>query len=148
MRRRGRPAFTPAPAAASPGQASAAVLLRSHTPGFDIFFYSFHPTIFSASFISSIDSLLRLKSSITQLLWEFASNSDMSALPLLRSADLQPAPWPLPTVIHPSNAHPGSSLRHSCRAKIKLWDFRFNLLMNWNGISFFYSDVVLLADLF
>ncbi|KAK5622579.1 hypothetical protein CRENBAI_001230 [Crenichthys baileyi] len=39
---------------------------------------------------------VRSKSSLTQLLREFASNSATSGLPLLRSADTQPAPWPLP----------------------------------------------------
>ncbi|KAK5622484.1 hypothetical protein CRENBAI_002901 [Crenichthys baileyi] len=70
-------------------------LLRSssHTPGFDVFFYSGHPTIFPASLILSMDSLQRFVSSLTQLL-EFASNSATSALPLLRSADVQPAPRP------------------------------------------------------
>ncbi|MEQ2292184.1 hypothetical protein AMECASPLE_020459 [Ameca splendens] len=84
------PAFPMAPAAASPGPASAAVLLRSRlsnrssrSPGFDVIFYSGHPTIFPASFISSMDSLQSLISSITQLLREFASNSATSALPLL-----------------------------------------------------------------
>ncbi|KAK5611396.1 hypothetical protein CRENBAI_017404 [Crenichthys baileyi] len=74
-------------------------LLRSsyHTPGFDVFFYSSHPTIFPASFIhGSMDSHQRSISSFTQLLREFASNSATSALPLLRSADVQPAPRPLP----------------------------------------------------
>ncbi|MEQ2311432.1 hypothetical protein AMECASPLE_020015 [Ameca splendens] len=44
--------------------ASAVVLLRSHlsnrssrSPGSDVFFYSSHPSIFPASFISSMDSL-------------------------------------------------------------------------------------------
>ncbi|MEQ2305315.1 hypothetical protein AMECASPLE_036486 [Ameca splendens] len=55
-------------------------------------------TIFPASFISSMDSLQRSKSSLTQLLREFPSNSATSALPLLRSADTQPAPWPLPLI--------------------------------------------------
>ncbi|KAK5600820.1 hypothetical protein CRENBAI_009374 [Crenichthys baileyi] len=58
------------------------ILLRSssHSPGFDVFFYSGHPTIFPASFISSMDSLQHPISSLTQLLWKFASNS---AFPLL-----------------------------------------------------------------
>ncbi|MEQ2238880.1 hypothetical protein ILYODFUR_037822 [Ilyodon furcidens] len=88
--RRGRPAFTPAPAAASPGPASPVVLLRSRlsnrssrSPGSDVFFYSGHPTIFPASFISSMDSLQSFISSFTQLLWEFAFNSATSAFPLL-----------------------------------------------------------------
>ncbi|KAK5611974.1 hypothetical protein CRENBAI_004355 [Crenichthys baileyi] len=102
-RRRGRPAFSPAPAGASPGPASAAVLLRSRlsnrsfrSPCSDVFFYSGHPTIFPASFISSMDSLQSFISSFTQLLLEFASNSATSALPLLRSANVQHAPWLLP----------------------------------------------------
>ncbi|KAK5600280.1 hypothetical protein CRENBAI_002639 [Crenichthys baileyi] len=57
---------------------------------FDIFF-SGHPTIFPALFISSMDYLQRPISSLTQLLSEFASNSATSALPLLSSADFQPA---------------------------------------------------------
>ncbi|KAK5617993.1 hypothetical protein CRENBAI_023625, partial [Crenichthys baileyi] len=53
----------------------------------DVFFYSGHPTIFPASSTSSMDS---------QLLRELASNSATSAHPLLSSADVQPAPRPLP----------------------------------------------------
>ncbi|MEQ2169110.1 hypothetical protein GOODEAATRI_021482 [Goodea atripinnis] len=112
-RHRGRLAFTPAPANVSPCPASAEVLLRSRlsnrsscNPGFDVLFYSGHRTIFPASFISSMDSLQRSLSSITQLLWEFASNSAMSAL-LLRSTR---SSAPL-TDIHHRNARPGSSLR-------------------------------------
>ncbi|MED6233766.1 hypothetical protein ATANTOWER_016333 [Ataeniobius toweri] len=102
-RRRGRPAFTPAPAAMSPSPASAAVLLQSRlsnrsscTPGFDVLFYSGHTTIFPASFISSMDSLQCFISSFTQLLREFASNSTTSALPHLRFTDVQPTPQLLP----------------------------------------------------
>ncbi|MEQ2303997.1 hypothetical protein AMECASPLE_022513, partial [Ameca splendens] len=43
-----------------------------------------------------MDCLQRSISSLTQLLREFASNSATSALPFLRSADVQPAPRPLP----------------------------------------------------
>ncbi|MEQ2306806.1 hypothetical protein AMECASPLE_012020 [Ameca splendens] len=117
--RRGCPAFTPAPAGASPGPASAAVLFRfrlsnqsSCSPGFDVFFYSGHPTIF----ISSMDSLQSFITSFTQLVREFASNSATSALPLLRSL----AP---PTVIHPRNVHPGSSLRHFCAGQTQTAGF-------------------------
>ncbi|MEQ2249345.1 hypothetical protein ILYODFUR_028215 [Ilyodon furcidens] len=81
-RDRGCPAFTPAPTAASPGPASALVLLQSRpsnrssrSPGSDVFFYSGHPTIFPASFILSVNSLQSFISSFTQLLQEFASNS-------------------------------------------------------------------------
>ncbi|MEQ2195287.1 hypothetical protein XENOCAPTIV_010258 [Xenoophorus captivus] len=70
-RRRGRPAFTPAPVAALPGLASAVVLLRSRlsnrssrSPGSDVFFYCGHPAIFPASFISSMDSLQSFISSL------------------------------------------------------------------------------------
>ncbi|KAK5610274.1 hypothetical protein CRENBAI_007800 [Crenichthys baileyi] len=38
------------------------------SPSFDVFFYSSHPTIFPASFISSMDSLQSFISSFTQLL--------------------------------------------------------------------------------
>ncbi|MEQ2284321.1 hypothetical protein AMECASPLE_020391 [Ameca splendens] len=88
---RGHPAFTAAPTAASPSPASPVVLLRSRlsnrssrSPGSDIFFYSGHPTIFPASFISSMDSLQSFISSFTQLLREFAYNSATSAFPPLR----------------------------------------------------------------
>ncbi|KAK5600440.1 hypothetical protein CRENBAI_019696 [Crenichthys baileyi] len=101
-RRRGRPAFTPAPATASPGPASAVVLLRSRLSnrssrcptslgaGSDVFFYSGHPTIFPASFISSMDSLQSFMSSFTQLLREFASISVTSAFPLLAPPKFNP----------------------------------------------------------
>ncbi|MEQ2209838.1 hypothetical protein XENOCAPTIV_004659 [Xenoophorus captivus] len=102
-RDRGYPAFTPAPTAASPGPASAVVLLRSRlsnrssrSPGSNVFFYSGHPTIFPASFISSLNSFQSFISSFTQLLQEFTSNSATSEYPLLRSANVQPAAWPLP----------------------------------------------------
>ncbi|KAK5600313.1 hypothetical protein CRENBAI_001399 [Crenichthys baileyi] len=72
-RRRGLPAFTPAPAAASPGLASAALLLgsrlsnrSSRTPGFYVLFYTGYPTIFPASLISSMDSLQSFISSFTR----------------------------------------------------------------------------------
>ncbi|MEQ2242018.1 hypothetical protein ILYODFUR_031395, partial [Ilyodon furcidens] len=68
----------------------------SGTPGFHVFFYSGCPSILPASFIPFMDSLQRSVSSITQFLQEFASNSATSALPRLRSADAQPAPWLLP----------------------------------------------------
>ncbi|MED6262629.1 hypothetical protein ATANTOWER_023058 [Ataeniobius toweri] len=128
-RRRGRPAFTPAPAAASPGLASASVLLRfrlsNRSPGFDVFFYSGHPTIFPASFISSMDSLQSFISSFTQLHREFASNSATSALPLLCSL----AP---PIDIHPRNIRPGSSLRVRC---ITLFSF-LNIYMTFKHTVF------------
>ncbi|KAK5611283.1 hypothetical protein CRENBAI_019262 [Crenichthys baileyi] len=81
-------------------------LLRSSscTPRFDVFFYSGHPTIFPASFISSMDSLQRSISSLTQLLWEFSSNSATLALPLLRSADPRPLPLKF-TLAAPVLAH-------------------------------------------
>ncbi|KAK5601600.1 hypothetical protein CRENBAI_023426 [Crenichthys baileyi] len=94
---RGCPALATVPAAASPGPASAAVLLQSRlsnrssrSPGFDVLFYSGHPTIFPASFISSMDSLQSLISSFTQLLGAFASNSATSALPLLSPPSSNP----------------------------------------------------------
>ncbi|MEQ2275053.1 hypothetical protein XENORESO_019464 [Xenotaenia resolanae] len=96
-RRRGRPAFTPAPASASPGPTSAVLPLRSRlsnqssrSPGFDVLFYSGYPTIFPALLISSMDSVQSFISSFTQLLRVFASNSTMSALPLLAPPSFNP----------------------------------------------------------
>ncbi|MED6286966.1 hypothetical protein CHARACLAT_011570 [Characodon lateralis] len=137
---RGRPASTPAPATTSPGPASAVVLLRSssHTLGFNVIFYSDHLPCFL--------HLVHGFSSLTQLLWEFASNFATSALPLLCSADAQPAPWPLPLtftlatlILAVSNVGHQSALcssvpffQHFCPAKLKLLASRSSLLMNWN----------------
>ncbi|KAK5606486.1 hypothetical protein CRENBAI_020092 [Crenichthys baileyi] len=77
------------------GFCSGSPLIFLTNPGFNVFFSS-HPTFFPALFISSMDSLQHPISSLTWLLRELASNSATSALPLLRSADVQPALRPLP----------------------------------------------------
>ncbi|KAK5622234.1 hypothetical protein CRENBAI_007443, partial [Crenichthys baileyi] len=68
-------------------------------PGFDVFFYSGH----LPCFIHLVHGFSpALKSSLTQLLQEFTSNS------ATRRSTHSSAP---PTDIHPRNARPGSSLR-------------------------------------
>ncbi|KAK5620741.1 hypothetical protein CRENBAI_019388 [Crenichthys baileyi] len=65
----------------------------SRTSSFDVFFYSSHPSIFSASCISSMDSL-QLSIHFTQHL-RSSPPTWLRQLPLLRSTGAQPAPQPL-----------------------------------------------------
>ncbi|MED6232463.1 hypothetical protein ATANTOWER_030631, partial [Ataeniobius toweri] len=79
----------------------------SRTSSFDVFFYSSHPSTFSASCISSMDSVqhsIHLSTSP-----EFASNLAMSASssPLYRRPACSSAP---PTGVHLANARPCLSL--------------------------------------
>ncbi|KAK5618817.1 hypothetical protein CRENBAI_010565, partial [Crenichthys baileyi] len=106
-RHRGRPASTPAPAAASPGPASAAFLLRSslHTqastpshklPCFVHLVHGFSLALHIINFSASPGVRLQL------------CHISTSSFPPRRCSTRSSAP---PTDIHHSNAHPGSSLR-------------------------------------
>ncbi|KAK5621001.1 hypothetical protein CRENBAI_015651 [Crenichthys baileyi] len=66
----------------------------SRTSSFDVFFYSSHPSVFSASCISSMDSLQRYIH-LTQHRRSLPPTWPRQ-LPLLRSTGAQPAPRPLP----------------------------------------------------
>ncbi|KAK5601534.1 hypothetical protein CRENBAI_024426 [Crenichthys baileyi] len=124
----------------------------SRTPGFDVFFYSGRPTIFPASFISSMDSPQCSISSYSvcpgvrpQLchVSTFSSTSSFKSSDPRHTKNL-PFGKLAPAFKHLKDVF----CSHSCLAKLKLQAFRSSLLTNWNGISFFYGDVVRSADSF
>ncbi|KAK5610224.1 hypothetical protein CRENBAI_008803 [Crenichthys baileyi] len=117
----------------------------SGTPGFLVFFYSGSPSILPASFIPFMDSLQR--ANYHPLLSFFRSSLPslprqhflVSALP-----PLNPFLGSSPCHFH-RNAHLSSSPKHSCPAT-QAADFPPQFPLDLDGISFFYSDVVLPAD--